>query len=258
MSIMNVLRATGRGIGRLPRLIGDAMEMPEDYTQFQTPPFNPNAGTGVPDQSAPPPMDPMQMAQMQMPRQRPRLRPMMGDMVQGALAGMGTQNVAMGGPVDAARAAMAGMQAPRQRQMENQAMGMQQQRAATDQMRVVRDMMLDPLRKKQMEAQAEQARREAVAAQRSALLERGIAEHLATVHESLRPRAADYLRTVLPVKEWQDGEGLATAMAESLERFTGLAPESLKVVKGGTPPPKGQEPPPDGRKAFDYLEAIGR
>jgi chromosome segregation ATPase len=111
---------------------------------------------------------------------------------------------------------------------------------------------------KQMEAQAEQARRDAVAAQRSAMLERGIAEHLNTVAEPLRPLAGDYLRTVLPSREWQDGEGLATALKESLDRFTGLAPESLRVVKGGTPPPKGQEPAPTQPKAFDYLAAIGR
>lgn len=128
-SIGSLLKSTARGIGRLPRLIGDAFESPEDYGQFQTPPFNPHAApvnpNAVPPETAPP-----------MPSRRGGWKPLIGDMITGAIAGAATPNVAYGGPVDAFRAMQGGQDAVRQRQIQGLAL---QRQAAMDQFAASRD-----------------------------------------------------------------------------------------------------------------------
>lgn len=95
-----------------------------------------------------------------------------------------------------------------------------------------------------MEGEAAAFKAEALKATRSALLERGIAEQLGTVHENLRGFAADYLRTVLPSQEWADAEALKATITASIVKFGEKLPEEMRVVASGeTPPPRTQDGP---------------
>lgn len=105
---------------------------------------------------------------------------------------------------------------------------------------------------------------QATAAQRSAMLERGLSEHLAAIPEKLRPFASEHLRTVLPGKDWADPDTLKANITESLERFNSLLPDEMKIVPAGgveqhrqaqTQPPAGG--PVTGFKFTDALHGAG-
>lgn len=136
-NIGELLKATARGIGKLPRLIGDqfavdpeAMPMPSGYPGGFTPPFNPNAGTGIPTlddmtqmgvegEFVQNPRAVRQVDGMMMPRRKRRGLRLIGDLVGGAMDGLATPNVAMGGPVDMARAFQSGRDGARGRAMQD-------------------------------------------------------------------------------------------------------------------------------------------
>ena len=96
-------------------------------------------------------------------------------------------------------------------------------------------------------------------ANRTVLLEKGIAEHISGVDEKLRPLAQNYMRTVLPGKEWADSEALKAQIAETLNGFNELLPEEMKVVEtGGNPPPRTQDgiPLAGDKPVFDFNAAL--
>lgn len=111
-----------------------------------------------------------------------------------------------------------------------------------------------------MEADYSKASAAAVAAQRTAMLERGLSEHLSTIPEKLRPFASEHLRTVLPGKEWADPETLKLNITESLERFNSLLPDEMKIVPAGGVEQHRQtqtQPPAGGPvTGFDFNAAL--
>jgi len=72
-------------------------------------------------------------------------------------------------------------------------------------------------------------------ANRTVLLEKGIAEHLGGIDEKLRPLAQNYMRTVLPGRDWADSEALKAQITETLTGFNELLPEEMRVVASGDP-----------------------
>ena len=110
-----------------------------------------------------------------------------------------------------------------------------------------------------MEGEAAAFQAAALKAQRSALLERGIAEQLGSVPEKLRPFASDHLRITLPGADWADAEALKETITASLEKFSELLPDDMKVVpSSGTPPPRtpnGTAPAGD-KPVFDMNAAL--
>lgn len=118
--------------------------------------------------------------------------------------------------------------------------------------------LLDKMGK--MQAEAESAQKQAAAAQRAAMLERGLSEHIGAIPEKLRPFASEHLRTVLPGKEWSDPETLKENITASMEKFNALLPEEMRTVPAG-----GQEqhrqtpmaPSADGPvTGFNYEDAL--
>ena len=110
-----------------------------------------------------------------------------------------------------------------------------------------------------VEATAAQFQAVALKATRSAMLEKGIAEHLGNVPEKLRGFAADYLRTVLPAQEWADPDALKATITASIEKFGEKLPDDMKVVPSSeTPPPRNQGgPAPAGNgPIFDVQAAL--
>lgn len=84
-----------------------------------------------------------------------------------------------------------------------------------------------------IQADAEKAQAKAAKAERTAMLERGLADNLSSVPEKLRPFASKYLRTTLPGKEWADPETLKSTITESLGEFDSLLPDDMKIVPAG-------------------------
>ena len=110
-----------------------------------------------------------------------------------------------------------------------------------------------------MESAAAEFKATALKAQRSAMLERGIAEQLGAVPEKLRPFASDHLRITLPSAEWADVEALKETITASLEKFSELLPDDMKVVpSSGTPPPRTQDgaTPAGDKPVFDMNAAL--
>jgi len=118
--------------------------------------------------------------------------------------------------------------------------------------------LLDQMNK--VKADAESAQKQALAAQRSAMLERGLSEHLSGIPEKLRPFASEHLRTVLPGKEWADPETLKANITESMERFNSLLPDEMKIVPAGGAEQHRQtnvQPPAGGPvTGFDFNAAM--
>ena len=108
------------------------------------------------------------------------------------------------------------------------------------------------------EAEVAKAKAAAASANRQAMLERGIAAHINTISEPLRPFATEHLRTVLPAKDWADEEALKTTIEESMKKFAELLPEHLKTVKSGeTQIDRTKGGPPAGvAPIFDVMAAI--
>jgi len=178
-NIGELLKATARGIGKLPRLIGDqfavdpeAMPMPSGYPGGFTPPFNPNAGTGIPTlddmtqmgvdgEFVQNPRAVRQVDGMMMPRRKRRGLRLIGDLVGGAMDGLATPNVAMGGPVDMARAFQSGRDGARGREMQDFNMAIAQDRA-------IRERQLIPLRQLQIQEEIEAAKARQAASEATA------------------------------------------------------------------------------------------
>ena len=112
---------------------------------------------------------------------------------------------------------------------------------------------------KQIEATATAAEQRAVAATRNAMLERAISEHIPGVHEKMRPFAAEYMRTVLPAREWADADSLKAAITESLAKFSETLPQEFKPVPNGEPTKRGPEGHPQlsTGPGFDWKAAAG-
>ena len=114
----------------------------------------------------------------------------------------------------------------------------------------------------ELETAAKQAQAEAAKAKRTALMEKGLGEHLGSVPDKLRALASEHLRVILPTKDWQDEETLTAVITESLGKFTELAPEHLRpAVPAGVPPKRGPDDMPpidDGstRTGFSFLKAV--
>lgn len=178
-NIGELLKATARGIGKLPRLIGDqfavdpeAMPMPSGYPGGFTPPFNPNAGTGIPTlddmtqmgvegEFVQNPRAVRQVDGMMMPRRKRRGLRLIGDLVGGAMDGLATPNVAMGGPVDMARAFQSGRDGARGRAMQDFNMAIAQDRA-------LRERQMIPLRELQIQEEIEAAKARKAASEATA------------------------------------------------------------------------------------------
>ncbi len=110
-----------------------------------------------------------------------------------------------------------------------------------------------------MEGEAATFKAEALKATRTAMLERGIAEHLGALNEQIRPFASEHLRTVLPGKEWADSDALKETIASTLESFNTLLPENLRTVPSGeTAPPRTPAgiPPVGEKPVFNFNEAL--
>lgn len=111
----------------------------------------------------------------------------------------------------------------------------------------------------QMEVNAIAAEQRVQAATRSAMLERAISEHIPQVHEKMRPFAAEYMRTVLPGREWADAETLKAAITDSLAKFAETLPQEYKTVPIGDPAKRGSEGQPllKTGPGFDWKAAAG-
>ena len=112
-----------------------------------------------------------------------------------------------------------------------------------------------------MQAESEAAAAKAAKAERYAMMERGLSEHLAGVPEKLRPFASEHLRTILPGKEWSDPDTLKATITESFERFNTLLPEEMRVVPSGGAEQHRQQPQmqiPSGKTVtgFDFEAAL--
>ena len=113
---------------------------------------------------------------------------------------------------------------------------------------------------KQIEANATAAEQRAVTATRNAMLERAISEHIPGVHEKMRPFAAEYMRTVLPAREWADADSLKAAITESLAKFSETLPQEFKPVPNGEPTKRGPEghPQQPTGPGFGWKAALGQ
>lgn len=133
----------------------------------------------------------------------------------------------------------------------------QKQQEREDQEKTELQKLLDKVAK--AESEKEQIAAQAAAAKRTAMLERGLSEHLSAVPEKLRPFASEHLRTVLPGKEWADPETLKSTITESLERFNSLLPEEMKIVPAGGQDQGRKQVQPEpgaGKPVFDFQAAL--
>lgn len=134
----------------------------------------------------------------------------------------------------------------------------QEKQAREDAEKSEQQKLLDKM--KQIEADKTAAEQRALAATRNAMLERAISEHIPQVHEKMRPFAAEYMRTVLPAREWADSESLKAAITDSLAKFSETLPQEFKPVPNGEQAKRGSEGQPHKQlePGFGWKAALGQ